>query len=548
MKKLKSILLTFSILSGMLVSTFSQQNQVEVFANLQSGIYESGVVNYASQVYMFKFNKKELEVVKKDNQLQYIVLDDSRWYPYDMDNSSYLINQSGDQKLTYIDGKIYQWGGNLSDNGVSLSMMYQSKGYTNKDPKKYLKTLNNHLSKLDVPDTERAEELATAILVTKAKDKMQINELDEAKIFISHAIGLGGYKNPEVINLGKEIENIYNKGQSDKNNQELKADPYSIFGKDVTDLEIKITKHDNSEYSKGYFGYYCTFDVVVEAKLADGGIITTDNFEYLYDQKTKQSLRCIAVDYTVSAYGCRKISSDRFMPYPWKDDMYNPYVTVKVTSNYDSKLSKSIQIPVSFTEPVIVDYRGQATVKPGSYAASPEYLPGDGADITVEVWTGKNEHNNKLMILYDVYETGGELLNTVYLEPNVTLWVYTRGSQSPRGSDGELTVVVKDEKAVGYSVKTDVSNSSGASLTNSNQNSSESNSSEFTIVNETGTSINLIDDDGNGQGHINNGSSKTFSCKKEIYQAKQNSSGTWNIKGNLIANGENNCGQTVTYR
>jgi hypothetical protein len=83
----------------------------------------------------------------------------------------------------------------------------------------------------------------------------------------------------------------------------------------------------------------------------------------------------------------------------------------------------------------------------------------------------------------------------------------------------------------------------------SSSSSSSSNASTFTIVNKTGNMINLMDERGNGEGSLNNGSSKTFNCDETIYQAHLNANkSSWNVRGRLIGSGDNNCGQTIEFK
>lgn len=540
---MKQFLLSLYLLIALQFSNYAQQGQTMMFASATSGTYQSGVVNYASSTYMFKFKEKDLKVFIEDDVVQYITLSGYRWYPYDIDDCAFFVKQEGSQKLTYIDGKIYQWIGNPSEDNVELTMMYQIKGYPNKDLKKYLKTLNGYLSK-NVPNTDDAKAKAAAIITKKAKSEMESGDLTSASNYISDARMLYGYRNQEANNLGDKIIRLIENEKVDKINQMLKDGHFSIYGKDVEDIDIKITKYDYKDYPSGYFSYYNKFEIVVEATLSDGSIISTDNTETFLDPKKNTYLSYLHADYDVNVYGCKSMSSSTYMPYPWKDDMYAPFVTVEVTSNYDSKLTKAVQIPVSYSKPVIVDYRGQSSIKPGSYAASPEYIGGDGADITVEVWTGKNEYNGDLIILYDVYETDGELLNTVYLEPNVDLLVYTSGSKSPRGNDGELTVVVKDDDANGYySVKSDVSTPFKGNSNETDIESSSDSSDEITVTNKTGQSVCIAHY--GGATNVGNGNSITLSCR-DIYYGVMDGAHCTGKFGAKIADEDNDCGRTIT--
>ncbi|CAG5081685.1 hypothetical protein [Parvicella tangerina] len=530
----------FITLLMVVFSAKAQLNQSEAFLNAQVGVYNSAVVNYASSAYMFRFKEKELKVVQEEGKVHYIILDGYRWYPYDLENCAYFIKESGNQKVTYLDDKIYQWVGNLSEDNVQLTMMYQAKGSPGKDPKKYLKTLMKYLSKVNPAKTDNSEELAASILVHHAKKELENRKLDNASRFITDARVLYGFDNIEANELGEEIKYAIEDSRSIKANKALQESPYSIYGKEVKDIDVIINKYNNSAYSSGYFGYYCKFEVIVEATLSDGSVISTDNTISFLDPKSNQYTTYLHADYDVAVYGAKQMNSSTYMPYPWKDIMYRPYIEVIVTSNYDDQLKKTVQIPLQFEEPVIVDYRGQKQVKPGSYAASPEYIGGDGTDITVEVWTAKNEHNDDLILLYDIYETGGDLLNTVYLEPNVDLWVYTSGSKSPRGNDGELTIEVKDENAVGYSIKSDVSTpyigNTGSTVSSAN------NADEIIIINNTGKGVCLVQ----GGSSQTIGSQEDFDCDDDIYYGVMDGNNCTSNKGSKIADADTDCGRTIT--
>jgi len=120
----------------------------------------------------------------------------------------------------------------------------------------------------------------------------------------------------------------------------------------------------------------------------------------------------------------------------------------------------------------------------------------------------------------------------------------------------DFTITVKFELEEGTNRSTYLANEDVGDIKEENYNNTASHETkkeaskptEFTITNKTGSSINLIDDGGNSEGYLNDGNSKTFDCDEIIYQAIQNSGGTWNIKGDLIANGENSCGKTIIYK
>lgn len=85
--------------------------------------------------------------------------------------------------------------------------------------------------------------------------------------------------------------------------------------------------------------------------------------------------------------------------------------------------------------------------------------------------------------------------------------------------------------------------------TNTNTTSTTtSNPTTFTVVNETGNILNMMNARGSSLGSMNDGSSKTFDCDVVVYEALLSESGTtWNVKGRLIANGEDVCGQTIVF-
>ena len=193
------------------------------------------------------------------------------------------------------------------------------------------------------------------------------------------------------------------------------------------------------------------------------------------------------------------------------------------------------------------------------------YEGSTGADLDIRVEQKIHAQTGEEILLYTInYKKENESgVRYVRLKPSNSLFIMHNGGDGGNSSSGGkkggrkglYNVKVGDDVLEYHLDHQSYDGSDGnyeyvAQTSNNDDYSSNGSteSSDFTITNNTGTMIRLIDEGGNGEGSLNDGSSKTFDCDEVIYQAKENGSGTWNVKGRLIAEGESACGQSSSFK
>lgn len=246
---------------------------------------------------------------------------------------------------------------------------------------------------------------------------------------------------------------------------------------------------------------------------------------------------------------------------PTKDDC----IKVKVKRRSNDELLLEDKINLEYNIPLYYNFKGANGIR--------GYKGNDGAQIEVDIELIEHSETWEDLLLYTIrydygiYDRDGNRKKGTYyvkMNPKTELKITYHGGKGGNGNTGgyaggkqgslKLNVAsnVKEYNLVHFGIDGDggfadyqgeVDHGDYGSTTDY----SSSTSDEFTIINNTGSAINLIDEGGNGEGSLNDGSSKTFDCDEVIYQAKLSSSGSWNIKGRLIANGKNACGQTITF-
>lgn len=518
------------------VNANNQINQIKALSSTEFNVlYNSNGYNET------RFTKK-LIVNEEEGFFKSISFEDKTYYADNIAFPRFFGSSTG--RYSVIEGELFIW--NQSDHNITLKGVGVQSGKVKSITEKHKKILNDYLVNTEDAALQAKNEFDASsernirtVLFEKVKQQMEATNYDnafDAILEYEKVMGLSE-DNPVVKGLLNECREKINEqkelsrtAQKEASLDALKSNLKSIYGKEIEKIEILVDKQNHPSYTSGYFSYFCPFSVSVLTTLKDGTTITSKNIAE-WDEKNQALINYQELDFEINAYGCRR-NEALYHPYPIADDGYNPAITIEVTSRYDESLSKKIEIPIGYSEAVEMDYRNHQAIQTE-----------DGRNFTVEVWMAKNDHNEKTIVLYDIYEAG-VLVNTVFLAPNVDLWIYNSGVGSPKGADGAIAVVVKDSRVQGvYSVKTNTKISQSPLITSAVSQQTEEDPTEITIKNNTGKSVCIAHYGGSTS--IGNGSSESFSCRDLFYGVMQGANCT-GTKGAKIADKETDCGRTIT--
>ncbi len=352
------------------------------------------------------------------------------------------------------------------------------------------------------------------------------------KLCFDEVYGKKGATNEDLKDYIRPYVEARQEAENQNNNatKNFKAEN-TIKGKDVENIEIVYIKHPKEGVGTNYdIGYFDSFDVGVIATLENGSIIKTANiggkgFKHEYDITFRGAGSGYLDDYPYKIHSHTDDFTEDYLFIHVESDYHdNLIATKKVTLNYDKSISLYYDLKSQWS-----DYHKGFVIE----------------DLIIEINNHKHTENGNNLLEYRISQGNEYLLSRLRMHPDQLVKINNEigGVKLITNGITNYNLKYRDEGTLGaytYYSNDDTEDSYETDNTNTSE--------EFTIINESGTAIHLIDEGGNGQGSLNNGGEKTFDCDETIYIAHQNSGGTWNIKGTLIASGSSSCGKTVIYK